>query len=188
MIHELLVKERSYRSFDPSVAVSNETLLSFLENVRLTPSTRNLQALKFKVCTEKADLDAMLSFTGWAKSLSIELPPKGHEPVAYIIICLDTSIASADIMYRDVGIAAQTIMLSAVEAGLGGCMIGSFVPEALSGYFAFPEHIVPKLVLGLGKPDEVCVAEDSADGNVTYYRDGENVHHVPKRTLKEILL
>lgn len=188
MIRDLLVKERSYRSFDSSETVSRETLYSFLENVRLTPSTRNLQALKFKVCTEKADLNAMLASTGWAKSLSIQLPPKGHEPAAYIIICLDTSIASADIMYRDVGIAAQTIMLSAVEAGLGGCMLGSFVPEAVSEYFAFPEHIVPKLVIALGKPDEVCVVEDSAGGNVTYYRDEENVHHVPKRTLEEILL
>lgn len=188
MIRELLIKERSYRSFDPSVSVSNETLLSFLEGVRLTPSTRNLQALKFKVCTEKVDRDAMLASTGWAKSLAIELPPKGHEPAAYIIICLDTSIASADIMYRDVGIAAQTIMLSAVEAGLGGCMLGSFVPEEVSKYFAFPEHIVPKLVIALGKPDEACLVEDSIEGNVTYYRDENNVHHVPKRTLEEILL
>ena len=188
MIHELLVRERSYRSFDPSVNVSKETLLAFLENVRLTPSTRNLQALKFKLCTEQKDLEMMLASTWWAKSLPVKLPTEGHAPTAYIIICLDTSIASADIMYRDVGIAAQTIMLSAVEAGLGGCMIGSFVPETLSKHFAFPEHIVPKLVIGLGKPDEVCVTEDSVDGNITYYRDGENVHHVPKRTLEEILL
>lgn len=188
MIRDLLLKERSYRSFDPSATVSKETLFGFLENVRLTPSTRNLQALKFKVCTEKADLDKMLASTGWAKSLSIELPPKGHAPVAYIVICLDTSIASADIMYRDVGIAAQTIMLSAVEAGLGGCMLGSFVPETISEYFGFPKNIVPKLIIGLGKPDEEAVVEDSVDGNVTYYRDSENVHHVPKRTLEEILL
>lgn len=188
MIRDLLIKERSYRSFNPSISVSKETLLSFVENVRLTPSTRNLQALKFKVCTEQADLDKMLVSTGWAKSLSIELPPKGHAPSAYIIICLDTTIASAGIMYRDVGIAAQTIMLSAVEAGFGGCMLGSFVPEALSEYFGFPENIVPKLVIALGKPDEVAVVEDSVDGSVTYYRDLENVHHVPKRTLEEILL
>ncbi len=188
MLKDLLIKERSYRSFDRSISVSNETLLSFIENVRLTPSTRNLQALKFKLCTEKVDRDMLLQVTGWAKSLGIKLPPDGHEPTAYIIICLDTSIASSDIMLRDVGIAAQTIMLSAVEEGLGGCMIGSYVPEILKEYFGFPQHIVPKLILGLGKPDEVCLTEDAVDGKIGYYRDERNIHHVPKRTIEEILL
>ncbi len=188
MLKDLLVKERSYRSFDSAVSVPNETLLEFIENVRLTPSTRNLQALKFKLCTEKKDVDVLLSATGWAKSLDIQLPPEGHAPTAYIVICLDTSIASADIMYRDVGIAAQTIMLSAVEKGLGGCMIGSYVSETLVAHFGFPEHIVPKLVLGIGKPDEICLTEDAVDGNIVYYRDENNTHHVPKRTLEEIIL
>lgn len=188
MLKELLLKERSYRSFDSSIYVSKETLLEFIDNVRLTPSTRNLQALKFKICYEKEDCDALLGMTGWAKALDISLPPEGHAPTAYIIICLDTSIASADIMYRDVGIAAQTIMLSAVECGLGGCMIGSYVPQAVSEYFDLPQHILPKLVIGLGKPDEKCVIEDAVDGKVGYYRDAENTHHVPKRTMEEILL
>ncbi len=188
MLKELLILERSYRSFDSSCIVSKETLIDMVENVRLTPSTRNLQALKFKLCTNRDDCDMILSATGWAKSLSIPLPPKGHAPTAYIIICLDVSIASSDIMYRDVGIAAQTIMLSAVEKGLGGCMIGSFVPETIIRHFKFSDQIVPKLILGLGKPDEICVTEDVVDGNITYYRDENNVHHVPKRTLEEILL
>ncbi len=188
MLKDLLMKERSYRSFDSSFSVSKETLLEFIENTRLMPSTRNLQALKFKLCAEKEDCDLLLQATGWARSLGIKLPPEGHAPTAYIIICLDTSIASSDIMFRDVGIAAQTIMLSAVEKGLGGCMIGSYVSEAIINHFHFPENIVPKLILGLGKPDECCVTEDAIDGDIGYYRDENNVHHVPKRTLEEILL
>ena len=44
-------------------------------------------------------------------------------------------------------------------------------------------------MLALGKPAEKVVIEDlGADGDIRYYRDGEDVHHVPKRTLAELII
>ena len=184
MIRELLLKTRSYRSFDSGYSVSRETLFSLVENVRYTASTRNAQALRFALCYEKEQCAKLLALTKWAGALpNMQFPPKGHEPTAFIVICAD-----ADIFTRDVGIAAQTIMLSATEMGLGGCMIGSYDSGKIAELLNIPEPLKPRLILALGKPDETVILEDADNGQLTYYRDEQNVHHVPKLSAKDMIL
>ena len=89
----------------------------------------------------------------------------------------------------DHGIAAQSIMLGATEKGLGGCMIGSIKRDALAETLEIPERYEIQLVLALGKPAEIAVLEDvGPDGDIKYYRDEEDAHHVPKRSLDELIL
>ena len=83
------------------------------------------------------------------------MPRQGHRPTAFIIICQDRSISDSPTMFqRDIGIAAQTILLAATEKGLGGCMIGSFEKGALKELLQLPAQIEPMLALAIGKPDE----------------------------------
>ena len=190
MLIDLIRKSRSYRSFDPSVAVSREQLLSFVECARLSPSSINLQMLKFRLVFEENECEKMLANTRWAGKLKdVKLPPEGHAPRAYIVICADTSvIETAANFQKDVGICAQSIMLAAAEAGLGGCMIGSFSPKVLASDLDLPSHLLPQLVLALGKPDEAVELTTAAeDGSVTYYREGE-IHFVQKRSLEDLIL
>ena len=189
-IKELITASRSYRSFDPSFPIDREQLASFVDCARLSPSARNLQPLKFRLVTDQTECDTMLASTRWAGLLAdMEIPPKGHAPTAYIVICLDTEIASAPAPFqRDVGITAQSILLAATEAGFGGCMIGSFSADAVKVGLSLPEKLSPQLVLGMGKPDEtVELVELSADGSNAYYRK-DGVHYVPKRNLEELIV
>lgn len=189
MIKDLMIKERSYRSFDESVKIDRATLVGFVDNARLIPSSVNLQPLKYRICNDKEECDKMLSLTKWAALLrDYELPPKGHAPTAYIVICVDKNISDKNIFDKDVGIAAQTIMLSAVEAGFGGCMIGNFSSSKVAEALELPDGVVPSLVLGLGKPDEKIIIENIDEKGSAYYRDGEGNHRVPKRSLDEIIL
>ena len=189
MLKELVKKNRSARSFSPKRAISPEILCELCDIARHSPAAMNLQPLKYRIVTDPDEVAALVANTGWARSLSIPLPPKGHEPSAFIVICHDLSITpEKPIFLIDVGIVAETIMLAATEKGLGGCMIGSGKEETIASLLDLPEGIVPKLVLALGVPDEKIVLEDAREGRVTYYRDGENIHHVPKRPLEEILL
>ena len=176
---------RSYRSFDESVRVDAETLIYFVSCARLAPSAANKQPLKyFLSCDEKTNR-VIQARTRWAAKLpDWELPPKGHRPTAFIVICIDTQISEkAD---RDVGIAAQPILLAALSKGFGGCMIGAFDP-AVKEDLKLDKRFVPALIVALGKPDEQIIIED-ADGSVDYYRDGNGIHHVPKRTLNELII
>ncbi len=189
VIGELVLRQRSYRSFDENVRISREELVSFVDHARLAPSSINMQPLKFKLCTEKEECDILLQNTKWALALrDITLPPEGHAPTAYVVICMDTAVSDKPIFARDVGIAAELIMLSATEKGYGGCMIGSFSAQKLSEELRLPENIVPNLVLALGKPDETVTIVGVGEGGTTYFRDETGRHFVPKRSLDDIIL
>ena len=189
-LKDLLLASRSYRSFDESVKITNEMLADWVDHVRYAPSSINLQMLKFVAVTNEALCEKLLGNTRWAGKLKdVKLPPEGHAPVAYVVICADSNITpTAQTFDKDVGICAQTIMLAAAESGFGGCMIGSFAPDAVAEILNLGESLVPKLVLALGKPDErVELVEEAPDGSVTYYREG-GIHYVQKRNLENILI
>ncbi len=89
----------------------------------------------------------------------------------------------------DHGIAAQTILLGAASLGLGGCIIASIKKEALMATLNIPARYGVLLVLALGKPKETVVIDPvGAEGDIRYFRDGDGVHHVPKRSLDELVL
>ena len=190
MLKDLLLKNRSYRGYDETREVTMEELKDLVACARLTPSSVNMQALKYYLACTREETDKIQPLTAWARALKKEVPYKHHCPRAFVIICQDTHISNALEAYqRDVGIVAQTMLLRAVEMGLGGCMIGSFQKDALHEALHMEEHIRPLLVVALGKPDETIVIEDvNEQGDPTYYRDAQDVHHVPKRTLEELIL
>lgn len=190
MLKDLLRASRSYRSFDPAVPVTEEMLLDWIDHTRYCPSSVNLQMLKLCPVTDSERTAALLSLTRWAGKLKeIKLPPEGHAPTAYVVICSDEGVISgADKFQKDVGIVAQTLMLAAAESGFGGCMIGSFSPDAVAQTLALPAGLVPQLILALGKPDETVVLTDEAeDGSVTYYREN-GIHYVQKRSLANVIV
>ena len=190
MLKDLLKASRSYRSFDESVKITNEMLKDWIDHTRYCPSSINLQMLKFRPVTDAAECAQVLENTRWAGKLKdIKLPPVGHAPVAYILICADSTVVSgAEKFKTDVGICAQTVMLAACEAGFGGCMIGSFSQEPLKEILGIPAQLTPMLLLAMGKPDEeVRIVGEAADGSVTYYREN-GVHHVQKRELEHIII
>ena len=114
-------------------------------------------------------------------------PEKGERPSAYIIILGDKSIT--EIFGVDHGIAAQSIMLGATEAGLGGCIIESIKREELQKrLLRFLINMKFFLILALGKPVENVIIEEIKDNDVKYWRDNNKTHHVPKRSLKELII
>ena len=190
MLKDLICRSRSYRSFDQTQRITREQLLAWVDHARLSPSSINLQMLKFRLVYRENECDAMLANTRWAGKIKDQkLPPDGHAPTAYVVICADTAvIETAEKFQKDVGICAQSIMLAAAEEGFGGCMIGSFSPDRASEELSLAPSLRPQLVLALGKPDEEVELTDAApDGSVTYYREN-GIHYVQKRALKDIVL
>ena len=190
MLKDLLLSSRSYRSFDRTVKPSLAQLRDWIDHTRYAPSSINLQMLKYRIVCTESECNAVFPLTRWAgKIKDMKIPPAGHEPAAYIVICADQSVVpTAEAFQKDVGITAQTILLAATEAGFGGCMIGSFHPKELIAALDLPDGILPQLVLALGKPNEaVQLTDPAADGSVTYYREN-GIHYVQKRKLDDIIL
>ena len=188
---ELVLESRSYRGFDESVKVSREQLLEMIDCARLTPSTRNLQPLKYYLSYSDETNRIIQSLTKWAAGLPhLDIPYSGHRPTAFIVICFDKNLCGENTtpFLKDVGITAQTILLAATHMGLNGCMIGNFSPDKLTCALALSDNLMPSLVIGLGKGDEKIVLTNITDGKTGYYRDDNDTHYVPKRTLEEELI
>lgn len=187
-LQDLVLRNRSYRRFDESHPIRGETLVELLGLARCTPSAANRQPLKYILSADRQTNDRIFPCLAWAAYLKDwEGPAPGERPTAYIIILIDENITKD--WWCDDGIAAQTIALGAVEKGLGSCMIGSVDKARLRRELAIPGHLKIRLVLALGKPAEQVVLEDlEPGGDLRYWRDEEGIHHVPKRTLAELII
>lgn len=191
MFLDLVKQARSHRGFRQDRKVTRQELEHLVECARFTPAARNDQVLKYYLAEKTETVAAIQPLTKWAGALAeLHLPRKGAEPVAYIVICLDGSLAENSAPYqRDVGIVAQTMLLAAAEMGLNGCMIGSFAAGELREKLGLPETIKPQLLLALGEgTDRIVITDVGEDGSTTYYRDAEDTHYVPKRTLEQLIL
>jgi nitroreductase len=188
MISELVKKCRSYRRFYQAEHVSATDLLEMVDNARLSASARNCQSLKYIISNDNftnAIIFPCLSWAGYLKDWPG--PEEGEQPSAYIVILNDKDITQN--YFCDDGIASQTILLTAVENGLGGCIIGSVNHSKLREGLAITDRFDIVHVIALGKPKEEVILEVIGnDGDIKYWRDEQQVHHVPKRSLEQVVL
>jgi nitroreductase len=188
MLKELILKNRSYRRFHEGVKIPRETILEWIDLARLSPSAKNMQALKFFISCDEETNDKIFPTLSWAGYLKDwPGPDKGERPAAYILILLDTEIKQ--VMDCDHGIAAQSIMLGAVEQGFGGCMIKNVNKDMIIPALNIPERYKVLLCLALGKPNEkIYIEKINESGDVKFWRDEQSGHHVPKRDLNDIVI
>ena len=188
MLRDLVERSRSYRRFHQDHSIELETLRELVDLARLSAAAGNLQPLKYMLANEPETNHTIFQNLAWAGYLKDwPGPAEGERPSAYIIVLGDTRICKS--FGCDHGIASQNILLGAVEKGLGGCMIGSVKREKLRDELNIGDHFEILLVLALGKPKEAVVLETvGSDGDIKYWRDSEGVHHVPKRSLEDIIV
>ncbi|MBE0480717.1 MAG: nitroreductase family protein [Dehalococcoidia bacterium] len=187
-IKDLVSRNRSYRRFNQEVDIKLDTLWELVDLARLSASAANMQPLRYIVCSDRDKNAAIFGCLAWAAYLKDwPGPAEGERPAGYIIMLEDTGIAHP--LHCDHGIAAQSILLGATEKGLGGCIIGGINKPGLRNLLEIPEQYEILLVLALGQPRESVVIEPlGPEGDVRYWRDENGVHHVPKRSLKDIVL
>ncbi len=184
MFRDLVKQARSTRRFDERARVTEAELREMIETARLAPSGGNMQTLRFRLVTSVEACAALFPHLAWAGYLKAwPGPAEGERPTAYI------GIVGPDDCNVNTGIAAQTIQLAAAEMGIGACMIGSFKLEAAREALRVPEDLKLQLIIALGRPAETIVLEDiPATAGIEYYRDADDVHHVPKIVSEDLIL
>jgi len=188
VIEELIRKNRSYRRFRGDFEIPADTIRQLINLARLSASASNQQPLKYIISCDRQKNALIFPHLGWAGYLrNWPGPAEGERPSAYIIILGDTRVSKT--FHYDFGVAAQSILLGAVEKGLGGCMIATIDKDKLSKALNIHRIFEILLVIALGKPAEQVVIESvKADGDIKYWRDDNQVHHVPKRSLDDIII
>jgi len=188
MIKDLVLKNRSYRKFYQNEEIELSTLKNLIDLARLSASAANLQPLKYIISNSPDKNESIFKTLGWAGYLKDwNGPIEGEKPSAYIVILNDLSISKKPSL--DTGISAQSMLLGAIESGLGGCMIGNINKVELTSVLNLDENFEINLVIALGKPKETVVIDEmSLSTDIKYWRDEKEIHHVPKRSLDEIIL
>ena len=187
MLKDLGSKNRSYRRYDGTTQISQLQMSRWVDLARMSPSSRNLQPLKYMLINSPNECKKVFECLSWAGYLPEWTPSMEESPTAYVIMLSDKHISSGR-SYHDEGIASQSVLLGAVEDGYGGCIIASIDRERLRKAFDIENHLEIALVLALGKPAEqihVCEVESS---DIRYFRDEHAAHFVPKRSLDELIV
>jgi nitroreductase len=187
-MEELVRKTRSCRRFHEDYAIGIEILRSLVDLARLSASGANLQPLKYLLSNQKEMNALIFAKLGWAGYLrDWPGPVPGERPSAYIIVLGDQTITKN--FGCDHGITSQSILLGATSLGLAGCIVASVKRDQLRKVLSIPDHLEILHVIALGRPKEQIVIDPiDPNGDIKYWRDKDEVHHVPKRALDEIIL
>lgn len=188
MIRQLVMRNRSYRRFHESKVITRQTLRELVDLARLSPSAANLQNLRFWLVESGSLCELVFPCLKWANYLKDwEGPQFGERPSAYILVLAPHNVTKFH--YYDCGIACQSMLLGATDWGMGGCMIASMDRERLKRDLELPENIEIMLAVALGYPaEEVVIDTINNDGNIEYWRDERDRHHVPKLDLNTLIL
>jgi len=188
MLKDLVRRCRTCRRFHADRPVANATLRDLVDLARLSASAANKQPVRYLLsCT--ADRNARIfPHLKWAGYLADwDGPPPLERPAAYVVLLADTEVSKT--ARWDDAITAWTMVLGAAELGLGGCIIAAFDRPGLSSDLKLPERYEPLLVVALGEPAEtVAIEAVGPAGDIRYWRDDKQVHHVPKRSLDEVIV
>ncbi|MBP5337138.1 MAG: nitroreductase family protein [Bacteroidales bacterium] len=181
----LLLHNRSYRGFDKEYVVHRRQLDAMIAVNTKVASSVNLQRLRFRPVVKGPEADAVNKYIRMGRGLPhLQLPFPGREPEAFIIVC--STVAENPGIDIDLGISVQSMLLKAVEMGLGGLIIRNFDREPVREALALPYE--PICVIAFGKPAEQIELVPVHEGdNLAYYRR-DGVHYVPKLSAEDLTL
>lgn len=182
-VYEAILSRRSIRRFQQK-PIPIELLKKFVNGARLAPSAANLQPLEYFIVTEKDLRDKVFETLGWAAYIKPKWAPSEEErPTAYIIVLVKD--ASNKWYSRDASLASENIVLAAEEEGIGSCIMCKIDRDKLQEILKVPKDMIVDSVIALGYKAEKSVVENFKD-SVKYWRDDNEVLHVPKRKLEDI--
>ena len=186
---ELAFRARTCRRFREEEGLPAGSLDWLVDCARLAPNGGNAQVLRYAVVATPEGCAALFPLLKWAGYYHDWVGPEaGERPAGYIVL-LGEAGKREQVTSIDAGIAAQTIQLAAASRGIGSCIFMTFNPRDVGRMLELPDGVAPLLVLALGMEKEVrCIESMPADGSVKYWRDEQGVHHVPKRSLEEVVI
>ena len=150
-LNDAIRKRRSIRKFSDT-PVSRDVIDTLIEAAVMAPSASNLQAWLFFVIDDPA----------LVRKVDLFSPGMSGNPPVIIAVASDIGLAESrggknSLTYgcmMDASMAAENLMLAAVEHGLGTCAIKSYNDAAVRKLLCLPDSIRLELLISLGYPDQ----------------------------------
>ncbi len=183
-VYQVLSSRRSVRRFKQK-PVALDILKLCVDAGRLAPSAANLQPVQFIIVNERELCAKIFDTLHWAAYIKPEwAPDEAERPVAYIVIVVEENASPWYV--RDVSYAAGNIVHVAEAEGVGSCILCKIEKEQIRNMLSISSDMVVDSVIALGYKAEQPVVEDLID-SVKYYRDRDDILHVPKRRLDNVI-
>jgi nitroreductase len=183
-VYKAIYTRRSIRRFQQQ-RIPVSTLKKIVDTARVAPSAANLQPLRYILVDDPALCAQIFETIAWAGYIKPAWTPAPNErPTAFIVICVPKETGFDPL--RDVGLAAENMMLAAEGEGLGSCMLMKIKREKIRSLLAVPDTFLIDSMLAFGFKGEHPTIEDLKN-SVEYWRDDQQVLHVPKRKLSDIV-
>lgn len=168
-------QRRSVKHYDPDHKMTEVEIQALMELALLSPTSFNMQNWRFVVVTDQAKKEALRA-AAWNQaqvseaSILIVLCADLHayedgarywvnapEAVQEMLVPMmepfykDNAGLQRDEAMRSIGIAAQTLMLTAKSMGYDSCPMIGFDPAKVAEIINLPEHHVIGMILPIGK-------------------------------------
>ncbi len=185
-VYELILKRRTVRKFTQE-KIASHILEKMVDAARLAPSGANMQPLKYIIVDQDEKVKSVFELVKWAAYIAPNgTPEENQRPVAFIAVLADTHIRKSG-YELDAGAAIQNILLTAKEEGIGSCWMGAIDRVKIGEVLKIHERFTLISVIALGYEGETPIAENET-GSMKYYKDEEDILHVPKRKLSDIIV
>lgn len=187
-LQTLLEKRRSYRKFDESKPLSANDREAILQAVQTASSGMNRQSLRFISVESQEKVSQVFDLTHWAASLPADLgqPKPGERPVYFVVVCAHTE--STPFVDVDKGLAISNMTLTAMDRGIGSCIIGNFNHKKMQDLLDIDEDYTCNLVVAFGYPAITSTIKEVAAGeDLSYYLDDDGQYIVPKLKTEDIV-
>lgn len=186
-VYETIFERRTIRKFEQK-PIPPADLLKLIDCARVAAYPANVQPLKFAVIDNDETLKAIYPFTKWAGVLADGAPKENECPAAYIAVLGDKSIKSNGGFEVEAGAAVTTMMLEAVEMGLGTCWLGAIQRDEIKKTLRLDDKFDVVYLLALGYPIQKSRAVDMRGSDTKYYESEDGTINVPKRPLDEVIV
>ncbi|HDN84645.1 MAG TPA: nitroreductase [Candidatus Aerophobetes bacterium] len=183
-VYQIIMKRRTIRKFKQE-KIPYHLLEKFVNAGRVAPSAANLQPLRYIIINKEELLPKLFSLIKFAGYIDWN-PSREEMPRAYIVIISEDEDENTR---YDVGLAAENIILTALEEGVGSCCIRAFEEDKVRKLLNIPHNYTVQMIIAMGYPAEDPVYEELKDKNdsIKYWKDSNGVLHVPKRRLEDII-
>lgn len=185
-ISEAIKNRRTIRKFEQK-PVDRSVLVHLVDLARIAAYPANIQPLKFAIIDSKEITDKIFVMTKWAGYLSDGTPKENERPTAYIAILGDTKIKQSENYEVEAGSAVTTMMLGALEEGLGTCWLGAIDRDGIKSLLNLDSSLNVVYLLAIGYPAQKSKAVEIKNGDIKYFEQ-DGVINVPKRSLDEIIV
>lgn len=186
-VYDAIMTRRTIRKFEQK-KVDRKDLERLVDCARVAAYGANVQPLKFAIVDNEETLKKIYPSTKWAGALTDGAPKENERPAAYIAVLGDKNIKSNGVFEVEAGAAVTTMMLEAVEMGLGTCWLGAIQRDEIKKTLAVDESLDVVYLMAVGYPMQNSRMVEMQDGNVKYFESEDGTINVPKRSLEEVLV